>query len=432
MSNFRWRPDALATLGVVLVLGALHTACVDSRCTRDSECPTGEVCQTATGSCVVPECISTGSCPQGTVCKDFACVTGCRTSAECAENETCFDERCVEMAGDCECPVAPGFCELDVNPRSPTAGDEICLSKSFPTGALLFFGSVKCSHCRYVYDALLTMQQELKAEGDDPRIVWMQLKDVQVDADDVESALGDQVVEPIIQDTDALELWTAYDADWYDVVLIDSHGCLAAHMGPLTDEQINGDLHEDLKGAWRKAMSADCAEGVPDVTEAAPDAGDPESTREIVELPDVVDETNDDTAEDTTGAENDETDASDAEDVSEEIDATEALEVAEVADAPELLELPEVTDSGSDADEASAELIAEASDVSELPPEAWVEPFVLEPQCQVVDSAPSEVGEPIPHFLCMDINPTSPTHEEPVTELSLHPRVWIAYFGSCT
>jgi Cys-rich repeat protein len=428
----RRRSGALLPLAVVFVLGMVQLGCVDSRCTRNSECPTGEICEASTGACVAPECTSDGQCPQGTVCKDFACIAGCRTSSECADKETCFDHRCVEQVGACECPAAPSFCEQDVNPRSPTAGQEVCTADAFPKGVMLFFGSVKCGHCRNLYDALVRLQAELEGEGEAPRIVFMQLKDVQVDADDVESALDDDAVAPIIQDTDELGLWTTYDADWYHVVLIDRHGCLSEHLGPLTDEQVDGDLHETLKDAWRDAMDADCAEPVSEQREPAPEAPVTELLAESPEILEIVDEI--DVVTEISDAT--EADLADTNEVSETDDAVdgESFDVEADLEATEaVLEAVEVAVEA--AEEPAPEVLVESIEVLEpveVAPEAFVEPFELQDKCQVVAAEPCEVGDVIPHFLCMDINPTSPSKDEAVSELSLGPKVWVAYFGSCT
>jgi hypothetical protein len=397
-------PNKLMLLVVALGLALAASACVDARCTRNAECPAGKVCVTATGACEAPECTSDGECGAGRVCDQFACVSGCRADAECADDQRCFANHCVPRDEACDCPTAPRFCGVDLNPLSPTAGDPVCVPDTFDAGGLLFFGSVMCSHCQSVLAALEAVQAQVAASGTAP-LVFVQEPTIEVGSATVEGSLSGSTV-VVLQDDPDKGVWPAYGADWYHAVLIDRNGCLAKHWGSLVDER--GAVILDVaatRAAWLEARQAACApaprdaaeivEPGPDTTEPAPDASGPG--------PDV-------TLDPGPGA---------------------ALDARPDA-VPDAVPVPD----SSDPVEVASESFEAPLEVADAPPEAvvdlWVEPFSLQDICQAVSEAPAIVGGLVPHFLCKDVNTASAAYGGAVSDVTLREQVWIAYFGTCT
>lgn len=252
-----------------LVPAALAAGCITSRCFRDGDCPGSLVCD-ENGGCVEPECRSDGECPAGRVCTRHACVPGCRGDHECTPPQQCLDRRCVTIGDVCPCPMAPAFCGADLNPRSPTFEQEICVPGSFPDGVGIFFGSARCGHCLSDFDALRARAAELAADGLHPRLLWAQLKTAVVVPTDLEWLLGADVTDPLVHDTDALAIWENYGSTWYELVIVDAHGCLADRFPSLSASEIAGETGERIQDAWRRAMDDQCP---PTATGDGGDAG---------------------------------------------------------------------------------------------------------------------------------------------------------------
>ena len=403
-----------------LILLALLPAsgCIQSVCYRDADCPTGKYCDQASGKCkpkcvtdsdcvqgekcvaskglcVEPQCQTHADCGAGAICVDYQCIPGCAKDADCPDGKRCFESRCVAFSQACNCPLAPEYCVQDINPVSPSFGSSLCLPDSFPHGAALFFGSVGCSHCRALLSELLTMKGTLQTEGLSPQLVFVQLKDYVFNSDEVEGAL-DGVTVPVLHDTPELGIWQAFGADWYHFIVTDAYGCLVAHYGPLTDQDLEGDLGDEILGVWRDALQAQCT---------PPPEPSPEDGLDVVP---EADEAGEEIVEDSG------TDA--AGDL-----ATEASDVAPTDSADGFLD---TAGPGPDSDTATAD----AGDASD----AWVDPFELTDVCQVAPGPVPDVGYKLPHFLCKDVNPGTPTFGGPVSDITLKEKVWIAYFGSCT
>jgi len=104
-------------------------------CTKDSECPSGEVC--VDGSCVTPTptppgfCTDDTDCQPGESCVDNRCVTPtptppgfCTDDTDCQPGESCVDNRCVTptpvvaCTDDTDC--APGEVCVDSQCVTPT------------------------------------------------------------------------------------------------------------------------------------------------------------------------------------------------------------------------------------------------------------------------------------------------------------------------
>ena len=409
--------ERLVPLLVVWLLVALvTTACVDARCSRNAECPAGQVCNTTTGACATPECTSDGECGSGRVCEQFACQSGCRTDAECPVDQRCFADHCVPRAEACDCPQAPRFCGVDLNPLSPSVDQTVCVPDVFPSGGVLFFGSVLCSHCQALLDALEVLQAEVGGAVDAP-IVFVQEPTIQVGGSTIEGALGGATVAVVADDPD-LGIWPGYHADWYHVVLVNRNGCLDHHWGPLAASDVSSALHEEMRVAWLAAREAACTPPTtdhPDAVEPAPEVSEP--------APEVVpDAPVDGAARDEAGPEARlEVIPEPAPEAVVELPPEPAFEVAEPAAEP----APEVTEP---APEVVAEVVTEVSEALE----AWVEPFELADVCQVSAALPAVVGALVPHFLCKDVNTASGGFGGGFSDVVLREQIWIAYFGTCT
>lgn len=398
---------SLCRLFAALALLAATSGCVDSRCTRNAECPVGQVCVTATGACEAPACTS---------------------DAECADDQRCFANHCVPRDESCDCAQAPTFCGVDLNPLSPSGGHPVCVPGAFDQGAMLFFGSVLCSHCQALLDALEVLQAEVLPGGSAP-LIFVQEPSIEVSGQVVEGALAGSAV-AVVQDDASLGIWSAYAADWYHVVLIDRNGCQARHWGPLIASDVTDNLHHEMRTEWLKAQEVSCTPTPPDAVEVLPDLVEP--------APEVVPEVQIDVPADLS---TDLPPDPGPVDVSVEAVADTpavadiaAEAVAEVTPDPVGDALPEAI--GDALPELLPEPAPEVADVSEAagPGEVdlWVEPYQLQDLCQVEPGLPAPVGAPVPHFLCKDRNPSSLLLGGAVSDLTLREQVWIAYFGTCT
>ena len=337
----------------------------------------GQVCLTVTGECIVPECTQDVDCPDGELCEVFRCVKGCLNDSDCDKDQKCFEQKCVPRSENCDCPKAPSFCTTDQNPVSSTFGKELCVPSSFENGVALFFGSVLCSHCRTMFGSLSVLASEVGGSTGPAGLVWVHLETVSVVPSDVEKALG-TVDESVVFDTDALAVWDRYAADWYHMVIVDRNGCLAGHFGPLSQEQIDGSLRQEIGNAWADAALAECTVPVPEMADSAEPATDVMEPPEILPAEFPGDEAPEPVTDLTVG------------------ETTETIEIPDAADGKE------------------------------------TEEFILAETCQIVMGFPIGTGDPVPHFLCMDVNPSSGQYGQGISDVYLKELIWIAYFGSCT
>ena len=272
--------EHLPMLGVFLVASP---GCIKSVCETKNDCPVGNLC--SSGVCIKP-CTADTDCPNGEFCDrpTGLCATGCRTSSDCANGDVCVQNQCWTMTSPaqpvdggqvdgctsaCSCLQAPRACLEDINPDSPTVGTPVCEPSDPPRATLLFFGNIGCPHCQGIFGNLLLIESQLRGEGFDPMLVFVQLKTFTYTGDQVTLTFPTHEG-PVLQDTDSEDMWGVYGADWYDVKIIDSQGCLSFFLAaPDTEDLIaggelqgSGDL---LKDAWRAAMRSEC--------QAMPDGG---------------------------------------------------------------------------------------------------------------------------------------------------------------
>lgn len=164
-------------------------------------------------------------------------------------------------AGTCpdplEPPAAAPFCATDLNPRSPTAGTELCVPRDLPDGTALYFASVFCIHCTVNIAALRPRMLELEAEGLHPRLVWVQLGAAAATPDGVADHFDASWDFPVLQDSPDACLWRAFHADWYDLVIVDRRGGPGAprRFGPLAPATTAGEEGDRIVEAWREALA---------------------------------------------------------------------------------------------------------------------------------------------------------------------------------
>jgi hypothetical protein len=248
--------------------------CIKPVCETKNDCPTGSVCS---GGACIKACTADPDCPSGKYCDQSSglCATGCRSSADCANGDVCVQNQCWTLTSSvpsadggqddtavCSCLAAPHACLEDINPASSTAGTSVCEPSAPPRATVLFFGNVGCGHCQGIFGNLLTIESQLRSEGLDPRLAFVQLKTFTFTGDEVSTTFPTHRG-PVLQDTDGEDMWGLYGADWYDVKIIDSQGCLSAFFAwPDTGNLISdGELQEPgqrLKDAWRAAMGTEC------------------------------------------------------------------------------------------------------------------------------------------------------------------------------
>lgn len=238
------------------------------------------------------------------------------------------------------------------------------------------------------------MKAELEEDGEDPLLLFVQLESFDANAEFIETKMEGSSV-PILQDTKELDIWGKYNSLWpefdtmyYHVVIIDASGCIAAHFGPVVESDLEGPGSLPLKTAWREALHTECS-----TVQVEPD--------DFVDIVEVM-----------------------AEPVVEPVDEQ------DVQPDPGFTDFPDVSEELIDlveADETSIDIFADESS-----PEEYIEPFQLQETCQVEPAEALQPGQKVPHFLCMDVNPSSSDFGEAVSDQTLKDVVWLAYYGSCT
>ena len=398
----RERPAAGSAVFVAMALSLAVSGCIQSRCYQHKDCPAGNVCLTETGKCVVPECTGGQPCSEGYYCQDYFCVKGCLKNTECEAGEKCIEARCMPYSEQCDCLGAPEFCEQDLNPASQTSGQEVCVSHFSEGGLAIFFGSVKCSHCRNIFDEVIGLKTDLAIKGYDPSLMFMQIQDPQIVSDDITSLMGG-VKEPVLNDSEALGVWDAYMADWYHLVFVDRFGCKVAHFGPLEAGFTETEVGVEISDAWVQSLTAECTPST-----AEPMADGPGPDLEVVEAPEVPDL----------------------------VRPRDLLEVVEPP--PDAANLPDQLGPDQQVEPDSDTLgpydVGDTLEETAVPDEMVFEdivPFQLTDLCQIEESASLEIGDSVPYMLCKDLNPSSPTYEQGFSSWSMKETVWIAYFGSC-
>lgn len=260
-------------LGLSLVMAS---GCIKSVCETKTDCPAGNLCYQ--GACL-KECAVDGDCPSGKFCDKGTrlCEIGCRSNAECPRDNTCVHNKCWPVSsslpqtdagseGDggsvCSCLRAPHACLVDINPSSSTSGSSVCEPTDPPRATAMFFGNLGCSHCQNIFSQLLQLESQLRGEGLDATLAFVQLNTWDYTGEQVTSTFPSHRG-PVLQDTTSTNLWDAYGADWYEVKILDTHGCLSAFFAPPDTMNLisSGELTTAgalLKEAWRSAMSSEC------------------------------------------------------------------------------------------------------------------------------------------------------------------------------
>jgi hypothetical protein len=271
----------LLSLGLLLVVSS---GCTQSVCETNNDCPVGDICG---GGACIKACAVDTECPSGKFCDKVTglCAAGCRDSSECANGAVCVQNQCWTVtspiqsvdggaqddggAPACTCLQAPNACLDDINPASKTTGTLVCEPGTPPRAAALFFGNVGCSHCQSIFGSLILIASQLRSEGFDPTLVFVQLNSWTYTGDQVASTFPAHIG-PVLQDTASEDMWSRYGADWYELKIIDSHGCLSAFFGADKTQNLmsGGQIQEQgilLKEAWKAAMGTEChAAAIPD------------------------------------------------------------------------------------------------------------------------------------------------------------------------
>jgi hypothetical protein len=266
-------PKLIPMLGMSLLI---ISGCVRSNDATKNGCQAGSVC--SAGACS-EGCAADGECPSGEF-RDRTtglCAAGCRGNADCPSEQVCVKNKCWIMNSSvpptdggsdgaedlgCSCLRAPHSCLVDINPASPSVGASVC-EPSDPTRAtLLFFGNVGCSHCQAIFDQLLEIQSQLRGEGLDPTLAFVQIKNFDPTGAQVATTFP-QHRGPVLKDTASDDMWGAYGADWYEVKILGAHGCLSALFAPPDTMGLYADGRLQTTGilireAWRSAMSSEC------------------------------------------------------------------------------------------------------------------------------------------------------------------------------
>ena len=170
-------------------------------------------------------------------------------------------------AGTCPDPLEPAaaapFCATDLNPRSPTAGTELCVPRDLPDGTALYFASVFCIHCTVNITALRHRMLELEAEGLHPHLVWVQLGAAAATPDGVADHFDATWDFPVLQDSPDACLWRTFHADWYELVILDRRDGpgVPRRFGPLAPATTAGEEGDRIVEAWREALTMDGAAG---------------------------------------------------------------------------------------------------------------------------------------------------------------------------
>lgn len=65
-----------------------------TKCVNDSQCPTGEKCNTVVGVCQ-PYCATNMDCVAPKICRNNQCVNQCVINSDCATGQKCVDNKCI-------------------------------------------------------------------------------------------------------------------------------------------------------------------------------------------------------------------------------------------------------------------------------------------------------------------------------------------------
>lgn len=246
---------ALAALPLAAtLLGLAAAGCVEPLCTADADCGGVLVCEESSGECVEPECWTHDQCEQGRICDDNACVPGCVDDDDCDDDEICDQNHCVPESDVCEGVDALPFCAPDINPWSPTQGQDFCVATEAGAHGALFFGSMSCGSCRGIFTQVHLIGEVLESEGLAPALAFVQVSTAPIDSGDVEEDLDESVDDAVVLDTDELGLWDGYRAERYELVLVDGRGCVVAHYPPLTYTDLQEGLGDEIEDEWRAIL----------------------------------------------------------------------------------------------------------------------------------------------------------------------------------
>jgi hypothetical protein len=84
----------------------VDTVCMEAACTRDANCPGGQICRQDNGECVTPDCLRSSECDDGEFCdpNDRTCREGCSLHSDCDNGELCNPNthQCEAAANECE------------------------------------------------------------------------------------------------------------------------------------------------------------------------------------------------------------------------------------------------------------------------------------------------------------------------------------------
>jgi len=139
---------------------------------------------------------------------------------------------------------------------SGSFGEQACVPETYDAGVALFFGKVTCSHCAAITASLLEIQADLAAQGSQTTLIFVQPSTADTSPAEVQAYFHPMDV-VVVQDTDSLNIWDGYDASPYDVIIVDSFGCLTAHFHGLSVVEVES-LEEEISEAWVGAAVSVC------------------------------------------------------------------------------------------------------------------------------------------------------------------------------
>lgn len=102
------------------------------------------------------------------------------------------------------------------------------------------------------------IQEDLEADGVQTTLIFVQSSTANASSTEVQRYLAsfDGVV---VQDTTELDIWTGYDASPYDLIIVDSFGCLTAHFHGLSVAEVES-RETEISEVWMSVGGAVCDE----------------------------------------------------------------------------------------------------------------------------------------------------------------------------
>jgi thiol-disulfide isomerase/thioredoxin len=129
----------------------------------------------------------------------------------------CSSPRDAEIPFDGE-PL-PDFALADLNPNSESYEESISPRDTTGSVSVWYFTHATCGYCQSQFDILYILQEELDVAYGDGAVEIYGINGAGYEDGIPDITDGNTL--PLLQDTDELDVWGAWYADWRDLVVLD-------------------------------------------------------------------------------------------------------------------------------------------------------------------------------------------------------------------